>query len=98
MTDNLQQLAIAVQAALDGDWEKSHLIAQDYSDNTANWLHAVLHKIEGDKFNSNYWYAKTSGKKFEDFSDVNAELNAIKNSLEDEIIFDLLGCCTTAKR
>ena len=83
MTDNKQQLSIAVQAALDGDWEKSHLIAQEYYDSTANWLHAVLHKIEGDKFNSNYWYAKTNGKKFEDFSDANAELNAIQTSLND---------------
>ncbi|MES2502832.1 MAG: hypothetical protein V4545_09515 [Pseudomonadota bacterium] len=83
MTEHIQQLRVAVQAALDGDWEKSHLIAQDYSDSTANWLHAVLHKIEGDKFNSNYWYAKTNGKKFEDFSDVNAELTAIKTSLNN---------------
>ena len=60
MTDNKQQLRIAVQAALDGDWEASHLIAQDYSDATANWLHAVLHKIEGDVGNSHYWYARTS--------------------------------------
>ncbi len=83
MTEHIQQLRVAVQAALDGDWEKSHLIAQDYSDSTANWLHAVLHKIEGDKFNSNYWYAKTHGKKFEDFSDANAELIAIKTSLNN---------------
>jgi hypothetical protein len=83
MADNHQQLIIAVQAALDGDWEKSHLIAQDYSDSTANWLHAVLHKIEGDKFNSNYWYARTNGRKFEDFRDASAELNAIKASLNN---------------
>lgn len=81
MTDHIQELKVAVQAALDGDWEKSHLIAQNYSDSTANWLHAVLHKIEGDKFNSNYWYAKTNGKKFEDFNDVQQELMAIRNSL-----------------
>ncbi len=81
MTEHIQELKVAVQAALDGDWEKSHLIAQNYSDSTANWLHAVLHKIEGDKFNSNYWYAKTNGKKFEDFNDVQQELMAIRNSL-----------------
>ena len=58
-------LLSAVQAALAGDWDKSHNIAQDYSDNTANWLHAVLHKIEGDEWNSKYWYARTHGKNFE---------------------------------
>ena len=83
MGENNAALQKAVQAALNGDWQTAHEIAQDYSDNSANWLHAVLHKIEDDKFNSNYWYAKTSGKKFEDFSDINAELNAIKKSLTD---------------
>ena len=75
-------LKIAVQAALDGDWDKSHHIAQSYSDISANWIHAVLHKIEGDVWNSKYWYARTNGKKFEDFSDANEELIAIQNSLK----------------
>ena len=81
MNDNKIALQAAVQAALAGDWNKSHKIAQDYHDNTANWLHAVLHKIEGDTFNSRYWYAKTNGKKFEDYSDAQLELIAIQNSL-----------------
>ncbi len=78
---NKAELLIAVHAALDGDWHKAHNIAQDYSDDTANWIHAVLHKIEGDEWNSKYWYARTAGKKFEDFSDANEELIAIQNSL-----------------
>ena len=77
-----EALKIAVQAALDGDWDKSHHIAQSYSDISANWIHAVLHKIEGDVWNSKYWYARTNGKKFEDFSDANEELIAIQNSLK----------------
>ncbi len=79
---NREALLIAVQAALDGDWRQSHNIAQDYTDNTANWIHAVLHKMEGDVWNSKYWYAKTAGKNYEDFSDTNAELIAIQNSLK----------------
>ena len=87
MLDNTQQLKAAVEAALEGDWDSAHNIAQEYSDETANWIHAVLHKIEGDVFNSNYWYALTQvngggGKKYEDFSDANAELKAIQNSLK----------------
>jgi hypothetical protein len=82
MEDNTHQLKTAVQAALDGDWDKSHKIAQDYSDNTANWIHAVLHKIEGDVWNSKYWYARAHGKKYEDFSDARDELIAILNSLD----------------
>jgi hypothetical protein len=80
--NNKEALKIAVQAALDGDWHASHNITQDYSDDTANWLHAVLHKIEGDEWNSKYWYARTHGKQFEDFSEANAELLAIQNSLK----------------
>jgi hypothetical protein len=82
MAGNSQQLNIAVQAALDGDWHQSHNIAQDYSDSTANWIHAVLHKIEGDEWNSKYWYARTNGKKYEDFSDATEELIAIQDSLK----------------
>lgn len=53
-----ENLIIAVQAALDGYWHGAHNIAQDYNDVTANWLHAVLHKMEGDAGNSRYWYTK----------------------------------------
>lgn len=74
---NKAALIQAVQAALDGDWDKSHNIAQDYSDSTANWIHAVLHKIEGDVWNSNYWYARTAGKKYDDYPNAQEELTAI---------------------
>jgi hypothetical protein len=81
---NKETLLIAVQAALDGDWHKSHNIAQDYSDETANWIHAVLHKIEGDEWNSKYWYARTHGKQYADFVDANVELQAILNLLNKQ--------------
>lgn len=41
---NKAELMAAVTAVLDGDWDASHKTAQNYSDTTANWLHAVLHK------------------------------------------------------
>jgi hypothetical protein len=78
---NKAALITAVQAALDGDWDKSHNIAQDYSDTTANWIHAVLHKIEGDVWNSKYWYARTVGKSYEDFAVASDELLAIQQYL-----------------
>jgi hypothetical protein len=85
---NKEALKIAVQAALEGDWHKSHNIAQDYTNDTANWIHAVLHKIEGDESNSKYWYARTANnsknaKKFADFADAKAELKAILNDLNN---------------
>jgi hypothetical protein len=86
MADNTQQLLKACELALAGDWDSAHNIAQDYSDdvtnaNMANWIHAVLHKIEGDEWNSKYWYAKTSGKQYADFTSASEELKAIQNSL-----------------
>ena len=79
--DTKAALVKASKLALAGDWHGAHNIAQDYSDSTANWIHAVLHKIEGDAWNSKYWYAKTKGKKYEDFSEANTELIVIQNSL-----------------
>jgi hypothetical protein len=71
----------AVQAAQAGDWHASHNIAQNYNDSTANWLHAVLHKIEGDEWNSKYWYARTTGRSYDDFVDTASELLTIYQSL-----------------
>ena len=79
---NKDALLTAVNLALDGDWDASHKIAQDYSDTTANWLHAVLHKIEGDEWNSKYWYARTSGRGYEDFADAKEELLEIQQVLK----------------
>ena len=78
---NKSALLKAVALALSDDWDASHKIAQDFSDTTANWLHAVLHKIEGDVSNSKYWYARTAGKRYEDFADATAELVEIKHTL-----------------
>ncbi|MCB5185851.1 hypothetical protein LG201_11620 [Methylobacillus gramineus] len=74
-------LLAAVEAALKGDWDTAHQIAQDSSTQEAHWLHAVLHKIEGDEWNSRYWYRHTQ-QRYEDFDDVHAELHAIAKQLE----------------
>ena len=76
----------AVALAQAGDWDAAHNIAQDYSDSTANWIHAVLHKIEGDTWNSKYWYARTGGQQYEAFGqDISAELAAIQQSLTADL-------------
>lgn len=82
MMSNRSHLIEACNLALEGEWDASHKIAQDYSDSTANWIHAVLHKIEGDVWNSNYWYARTAGKRYEDFADAHDELRAILKLLD----------------
>jgi len=53
------RLLAAVEVALGGDWEAAHLVAQDHEgDALANWLHAVVHRMEGDLDNARYWYRR----------------------------------------
>jgi hypothetical protein len=81
MTNNNAQLKQAIQFALNDDWDASHKIAQDFSNHYANWIHAVLHKIEGDEWNSKYWYQRTNGRRYEDYTNPKEELLAILDTL-----------------
>ena len=52
-----EHLFEAIDLALAGQWDGAHGIVQQYeADATAAWIHAVLHKMEGDESNSRYWY------------------------------------------
>jgi hypothetical protein len=46
-----------------GDWDRSHDIAQDIHTKEGSWIHAYLHRKEGDEGNAGYWYAR-AGKPF----------------------------------
>lgn len=81
MNSHTVALKQAAALALAGDWHGAHNIAQDYADPTAHWLHAVLHKIEGDEWNSRYWYAHSAGRQYEDFNEPKDEVLAIQASL-----------------
>ena len=65
-----------------GDWEKSHSIAQEIEDVTGYWIHAHLHRAEGDFGNAAYWYER-AGKPPKKTEDLALELN--------DIIIFLLG-------
>jgi len=75
------QLKAAITAALGGEWDKSHRMVQELDGPFACWIHAVLHKIEGDVWNSRYWYARTQAQ-YEDYPDPDTELKAIMELLE----------------
>jgi len=54
-------LALALQALwheAQGDWESAHLIVQTRSDPDSAWVHAYLHRVEGDDSNAAYWYRR----------------------------------------
>jgi hypothetical protein len=69
----------AVELAIAGDWTGAHeIVQQDEADPTFCWMHAVLHKIEGDAANARYWYRRSGGQSYEAYGDSNAELAAIR--------------------
>lgn len=45
-----------------GNWEEAHRLVQDMAGEKAAWIHAYLHRKEGDIWNADYWYSK-AGKK-----------------------------------
>ena len=76
-----QKLRAAVEQALAGDWQGAHEVAQEYEeDETACWLHAVVHRIEGDVGNARYWYRRC-GRPFREEVPTDAELREILASL-----------------
>jgi hypothetical protein len=52
---------IALWWAAKGDWSKAHKIVMEEDGADAAWVHAYLHRVEGDLENARYWY-KQAGK------------------------------------
>jgi hypothetical protein len=45
-----------------GDWNKAHHLVQDEEYGSGAWVHAYLHRKEGDLSNAGYWYRKANKK------------------------------------
>jgi len=76
------ELLRAVELALANDWDAAHQIVQQYEDDaTASWIHAVLHKVEGDLGNARYWYRRANRMDHVE-DEPRAELAAIQTSLK----------------
>lgn len=76
-----RELSQAIDLALAGQWDAAHRIVQQHGeDATAAWIHAVLHKIEGDLENSRYWYRR-AGKLDHLADEPQAELAIITQEL-----------------
>ena len=72
--------AVALLAA--GDWKAAHEIVQEDEENElACWIHAVLHRQEGDLPNARYWYARCGRKLRKGISPEN-ELREIRSALK----------------
>lgn len=46
-----------------GNWKASHDIAEKLNGSLGSWIHAYLHRKEGDDWNARYWY-RQAGKSF----------------------------------
>jgi hypothetical protein len=53
---SLSPLLIALWWDAKGDWDKAHNIADEVGTRDAAWVHAYLHRKEGDAGNTGYWY------------------------------------------
>tara|TARA_R110002050_G_scaffold210966_1_gene347089 strand:+ start:234 stop:524 length:291 start_codon:yes stop_codon:yes gene_type:complete len=62
-----------------GDWETAHELAQKAGDPAGDWVHAYLHRKEGDTGNAGYWYARAGRPAFE--GPLDAEWGGIADAL-----------------
>jgi len=58
MPDDLAPLLKALLIEADGNWDEAHRIAQNIYTSDGSWVHAYLHRKEGDLSNASYWYSK----------------------------------------
>ncbi len=70
----------AIILADDGKWEEAHITVQDIENEYAYWIHANLHREEGDISNSKYWYRR-AGRDYTEI-DFKAERKEIKKEIE----------------
>ena len=64
------------------DWDKAHALVMDHEDADCAWVHAYLHRVEGDISNAHYWYRQARRKPAE--GDLAAEWTAIASALLGE--------------
>jgi hypothetical protein len=56
--EELSPLLLAMWHAQRNNWDAAHNIAQDIHSDDGSWIHAYLHRVEGDNGNALYWYRK----------------------------------------
>ena len=56
--DELNLWLKALWLDANGDWDAAHEIVQETNDAFGFWIHAYLHRKEGDQFNASYWYRR----------------------------------------
>jgi hypothetical protein len=55
---DLPPLLTALWLERNGNWNDAHSIAQEMPSSLGSWVHAYLHRVEGDLGNARYWYSR----------------------------------------
>lgn len=58
--ENVSPALLAMWCEARGEWSEAHGIVQACDDRSAAWVHAYLHRKEGDTSNAVYWYSRAS--------------------------------------
>ena len=64
-----------------GDWTRAHTRAQEEEGSAGAWVHAYLHRKEGNLANARYWYARAGRPAPEKAMNLDAEREAITREL-----------------
>ena len=80
-TEAVPALAALWWAAKD-QWDKAHSIVMDEGGKDCAWVHAYLHRVEGDLGNARYWYRQAQRPVAT--APLSAEWNAIAEILLQE--------------
>lgn len=61
-SEGLNTLMQALWHLRKGHWDEAYNIVQEDPGQYASWIHALLHKMEGDQWNAEYWYRRAGIK------------------------------------
>lgn len=67
LPNNLSPVLQALWYAGKDNWQAAHDIIEQLESMEASWVHAYLHRVEGDQWNAGYWYRR-AGKEMPGYS------------------------------
>jgi hypothetical protein len=83
MPGAVSPLAQAVRHLEAGDWQAAHAIVQKDATMLGCWAHGIVHLLEGDLDNAQYWYRRAR-RPLPDNDAVGAEIAALKERVHDQ--------------
>jgi hypothetical protein len=83
MTPASDALTRALDLLEAGDWPRAHEIVQEQKSVMGSWLHGIVHTLEGDLDNAQYWYRRAE-RDFPGAGSVRDEIAAARSALGEE--------------